>query len=752
MRNYNNGKGEKHMSTTMKHVLLAMVCFCSTMPHPGFSKNINEAAEPTVNGPGTIDLLEGGTLDAWKVPSDHWSIKDGVIVGDTGGAKLDIPEWLYTKQQFSDFEFTCELRLTGGTRRNTGIYYRVKPFLFSRGKKSYQAPSGYEFDAAYHEPGSRRNLTGSVGDWYARPSLRVLADPTIINQAYQTDKWNRMTIRARANRLEYWINGIKVMDYLDDDPKGSREGIIGFQIHDGLVMKVEYRNIRVLALGGINAKPGRGNVDWMRGGFGLNWKPVGLANGGAEKVRIDAFLEQIKDLRTVDFIQVHLGESYTSSPVHLAPHELLESLWQGDMQGNNPRNLVVPRKSTGFDPFLDALEKIKAAGMKTMVYVNTANMLRFRRRGAILNPPGEISAINDRWMHWVDTSSEAQAYIASQPYHKDPNYPERHYMFCYGEFVLKEYSLRYGKLIDAWLFDAGRVLYGHYGEDRGGDNPDGLRITEAWANACRAGNPDAGFSINNGQGGNPFVNVGLYEDYTFGHPYGKGRTLGDHASGRYDENYAHIKRMKATGGNVFAGGKYTWDDDVVGHYDPPMSTAAWNSGNTPALTDEEFVLWNEEAYIAGGAISWGLPLINRDAGGKGDFRVRDWGMRQLRAADARLRVAQNPGVPNWSRQETILSEANAGQPYTHKLVEDFDFWDPEGDDVTLTLSENAPSWLSLGEQSSGTWVLSGTPSAKDFTTAVFGLVATDEGGQQNIRTVTLTLHGGTATNPINENR
>ena len=52
-----------------------------------------------------------------------------------------------------------------------------------------------------------------------------------------------MTIRARGNRLEYWINGIKVMDYRDPDPKGSREGVIGFQMHDGSVMKAEYRDI-----------------------------------------------------------------------------------------------------------------------------------------------------------------------------------------------------------------------------------------------------------------------------------------------------------------------------------------------------------------------------------------------------------------------------------------------------------------------------------------------------------------------------
>ena len=240
------------MSYTMKHVLLIIVCFCLTMPHLVFSKNANEATEPTVNGPSTIDLLEGGTLAAWKVPSARWYIEEESIVANTGPEKLSIPEWLYTKQRFSDFEFTCELKLTGDNRRNTGIYYRVNTFLFkgSRGKKSFEAPSGYEFDAAFHKPGSRNNR-GSLGDWYARPSLRILPDQTLINQVYKPEKWNRMTLRSRGNRLEYWINGIKIMDYLDDDPKASREGVIGFQIHDGSVMKVEYRNIRVLPLVGI---------------------------------------------------------------------------------------------------------------------------------------------------------------------------------------------------------------------------------------------------------------------------------------------------------------------------------------------------------------------------------------------------------------------------------------------------------------------------------------------------------------------
>lgn len=214
-----------------------------------FGQSSNEASEPVVQGDLAIDLIEGNTLEGWEVPSGLWSLENGSIVGDTGSEKIEIPEWIYTKKRFSNFVFTCELRLSGDQHRNTGIYYRVNKIQFTnkQGTKSFEAPSGYEFDAAFHRPG-KRNYRGTLGDWYARPSLRIFPDQNLINQAYRTDEWNRMTIRARGNRLEYWINGIKIMDYQDLDPKGSLEGVIGFQIHNGSSMKIEYRNLRVLPL------------------------------------------------------------------------------------------------------------------------------------------------------------------------------------------------------------------------------------------------------------------------------------------------------------------------------------------------------------------------------------------------------------------------------------------------------------------------------------------------------------------------
>jgi hypothetical protein len=191
----------------------------------------------------------GDTLNNWVLPSDDWSIKNGVITGDTGAKKLDISQWLYTKQRFKNFEFTTEVKLGGDDRRNSGIYFRVNTFIFknARGNKSYEAPSGYEFDLARHKP-NKRNYWGALGDWFARKSLRIFADQTLIAKTYTPLEWNRLTIRARDNRIEYWINGFKVMDYIDTDPKASREGTIGFQLHDGTVMKVEYKNILVRPL------------------------------------------------------------------------------------------------------------------------------------------------------------------------------------------------------------------------------------------------------------------------------------------------------------------------------------------------------------------------------------------------------------------------------------------------------------------------------------------------------------------------
>ncbi|MEI9946325.1 MAG: hypothetical protein WDN26_19150 [Chitinophagaceae bacterium] len=102
---------KKQMNHSMKHLLFLFACACMAMPRLAFSQDVNEATEPAVKGQGVIDLLAGNTLHAWKLPSAHWHLQGGSIVGETGTGKLTAPEWAYTKQRFGNFEFTCELKL-----------------------------------------------------------------------------------------------------------------------------------------------------------------------------------------------------------------------------------------------------------------------------------------------------------------------------------------------------------------------------------------------------------------------------------------------------------------------------------------------------------------------------------------------------------------------------------------------------------------------------------------------------------------
>ncbi|MDO6487541.1 DUF1080 domain-containing protein [Colwellia sp. 6_MG-2023] len=133
-----------------------MLCLL-LLSNVNFAFQSNDATEPTVDGKDTIELLTANNFSGWKVPSANWSVIDNAIIGSTGNKKLSTSEWLYTEQRFKDFEFTCEVKLTGDDRRNSGIYFRVNTFLFksARGSKSFEAPSGYEFDLARHTPEKR---------------------------------------------------------------------------------------------------------------------------------------------------------------------------------------------------------------------------------------------------------------------------------------------------------------------------------------------------------------------------------------------------------------------------------------------------------------------------------------------------------------------------------------------------------------------------------------------------------------------
>ncbi|WPR73176.1 T9SS type A sorting domain-containing protein [Flavobacterium sp. NG2] len=473
---------------------------------------------------------------------------------------------------------------------------------------------------------------------------------------------------------------------------------------------------------------------WMRGALGMLWLPERTFNGNIEGIRIDNFLTQIKDIRTVDYIQIPLTSPNIFSPTHVAPHPIIESLWRGDTDSNGkPRNLVVPRASVD-DPFLSWLKALRAAGLKTEVYVNSYNLLA-RVEGT--SQP-DFPDVSTRWMEWCDTNAEAQAFINSKSYHNGPG--RRKYMFCYAEFILKEYAERYGDLIDAWCFDsADNIMANECGDDPASENLEHQRIYQAFANAVHAGNPNAAVAFNNSVGerlGNPFTTATYFDDYTFGHPFGGAGNMVENAT-LYNYNHHVVEFMQTNNGYAFRDDTRNWNNNVVAHFFPKQSTTSWNAGNTPCLTDEQFVEWNATGIINGGAITWGTPLVRTNLENSPVLTLQPYALTQLSKTDTYFKQYQSPGAPNWSRQYTILSEAHIGKLYSFNLIEGTDIWDPEGDAITSIVAQGSfPSWLTIAKTSPGVWTLSGTPTETADTNYEFSLRVSDASGGNN-RTVKL---------------
>ncbi len=478
----------------------------------------------------------------------------------------------------------------------------------------------------------------------------------------------------------------------------------------------------------INAQvpdPNQGlRADWMKGSWGALWLPERNYNQNIEGVRIDDFLSQIEDIRTIDYIQVPLTSPNIFSPVHTGPHDIIESLWQGDTGANDePINLVVPIND---DPLFNWLTSIRAAGLKSEIYVNSYNLLDREPD----NIPDDYPDVPQRWKNYCDTNAEAQNFINNHPYISADDPENRRYMFCYAEFILKEYAIRYGDLIDAWCFDSADNIMEVCGDNADNGLLEDQRIYQAFADALHVGNPNAAVSFNNSVGTDtaPFSTATLFDDYTFGHPFGgAGNMVVPEIL--YTRNFGICEFMQETNGLPFTEDNRDWNDNVVGHFFPKQSTTSWNAGATPCLTDDQFVEWTSTAITNAGAVSWGTPLVRTNLENAPILILQPYALTQLSLTDISLKEFQSPGVPNWSRQSTPLTAAYVGQTYAHELIEGHDFWDPEDDAIIALVAQgDFPAWLTVTETEPGIWTLSGTPNETTDTDYEFSLQVSDASG------------------------
>lgn len=215
--------------------------------------------------PGMKTLFNGKDLTGWDGDPRLWSVKDGVIRGETtaenparGNTFL-----IWKEGAVSDFELRLSFRCNA--TNNSGIQYRSRHITDGKVNNNWVV-RGYQHELRnetmlpsvagfIYDEGGRRGRLCLVGEKvvWGEDGKRAVEE-TFLDQAgfeklFRLDDWNDVVIQARGPRIRHYLNGRLVVDFSDRDPQlALKEGILALQLHAGRPMWVEFRNLRLATL------------------------------------------------------------------------------------------------------------------------------------------------------------------------------------------------------------------------------------------------------------------------------------------------------------------------------------------------------------------------------------------------------------------------------------------------------------------------------------------------------------------------
>jgi hypothetical protein len=181
--------------------------------------------------PKFTPLFNGKDLTGFKAEDSKpfWRVEDGVLIGENDVAKKG--SYLWTEKDYRDFVIEFDVRWKGVPPRgvDTGIEMRKPNIQLQLGAsgslKVDMSGSFYVGKAGYPEAGQAKKA-------------KALMKPE--------GEWNTFRIEAKGDTFTCWINGQKASEYTDAKFAGAAP--LGLQIHPGVEMKCEYRNMKIAEL------------------------------------------------------------------------------------------------------------------------------------------------------------------------------------------------------------------------------------------------------------------------------------------------------------------------------------------------------------------------------------------------------------------------------------------------------------------------------------------------------------------------
>lgn len=170
-------------------------------------------------------MFNGRDLTGWEVVGGgSWTVSEGVLTGQCKTA--DDQGVLVYRKSVRDFSARFEFRIAGG---NSGFYFRTERIREQPLVRGFQA----EIDAIHDVGGIWE--TGGRG-WIFQPTPAIHARARFV-----PGEWTSMEVEAVGPRYRVRLNGATITDIVD--PAGRREGAIALQLHGGMDMRVDFRNL-----------------------------------------------------------------------------------------------------------------------------------------------------------------------------------------------------------------------------------------------------------------------------------------------------------------------------------------------------------------------------------------------------------------------------------------------------------------------------------------------------------------------------
>ncbi len=238
----------------MKNVLLPIAAIALTA-------TLSLRADHHKSEEGFISLFDGKTLKHWDGNPKFWSVKDGAITGIT---TKDNPTKgntfiIWRGGTLDNFELRLKFKIVGG---NSGIQYRSKDhgnWVVGGYQGDFESGTTYS-GILYEERGrgilaQRGQKTEVVanGEKHKVEVVGSLGESADIQAVIKQEQWNDYKIIARGYEFTHVINGRVTAQVTDLDAAHRKpEGILALQLHAGPPMNVQFKDIRVKPLDGIN--------------------------------------------------------------------------------------------------------------------------------------------------------------------------------------------------------------------------------------------------------------------------------------------------------------------------------------------------------------------------------------------------------------------------------------------------------------------------------------------------------------------